>query len=33
MTVIVPLLLATLLVMDLVDFEIKPHPKQGSWSV
>ena len=28
MTVIFPLLLAILLVMDLVDFEIKPHPKR-----
>ncbi len=32
MTVIVPLLLVMLLMMDLVDFEIRPHPKQGSWS-
>lgn len=30
MTVIVPLLLAVLLVMDLFDFKNKPHPKQGS---
>jgi len=32
MTVLVPLLLVMLLVMDLVDSETKLHPKQGSWS-
>lgn len=30
MTVIVPLLLTVLLVMDLVDFTNRPHPKLGS---
>jgi len=30
MTVIVPLLLTVLLVMDLVDFQNRPHPKQSS---
>ncbi len=32
MTVILPLLLAVLLVIDLVNFETMPHPKQGSGS-
>jgi len=30
MTVIFPLLLAVLLVMDLVEFKNRPHPKHGS---